>query len=126
MIRPSPSFVAALAAAAWLVPASALAGDAAAGKKAYQDNCAICHGETGKGDGAGAPAPPLGPPRDFTMGDFKFDADGNGKPGEDADLELVITNGAAAYGGSPLMTTWSHLPEADIDNLVAYVRSLKK
>lgn len=126
MIRPSLSFVAALAVAAWLVPASALAGDAAAGKEKFQMFCMTCHGESGKGDGPGG-AGLQPPPRDFSVGDFKFDADGNGKPGEDADLKLVITNGAAAYGGSPLMTPWGGaLTEADIDNLVAYVRSLKK
>ena len=77
-------------------------------------------------------ADPLGdalqpPPRDFSTGDFKFDANGNGTPGEDEDLKLVITNGAGAYGGTPLMTPWGGtLTEEDIDNLVAVIRSLKQ
>jgi len=127
MIRSPLSLVAAAATAvATLAPISALAGDAAAGKEKYAMFCETCHGATGKGDGPGG-AGLQPPPRDFSTGDFKFDADGNGKAGEDADLELVISNGAAQYGGSPLMTPWAGaLTPADIDNLVAYVRSLKK
>ena len=64
--------------------------------------CATCHGETGKGDGPGAQG--MQPsPRDFSKGEFKFDANKNGKTGEDADLKGVISKGAAEFGGSPLM-----------------------
>ena len=123
---PLPIVVAAFAVAAWLVPAAAFAGDAAAGKEKYAMFCETCHGPSGKGDGPGGAALQP-PPRDFSAGDFKFDANGNGKAGEDEDLKLVITNGATAYGGSPLMTPWGGaLTEQDIDNLVAYVRSLKQ
>jgi mono/diheme cytochrome c family protein len=106
-------------------PAAFAAGDAAAGKKNYDMLCFTCHGSTGKGDGpAGAALTPA--PRDFSVGDFKFDADKNGTPGEDADLSLVIKNGAAAYGGNPSMAPWGHLSDQDVANLVAYVRSLKQ
>ncbi|MEM7413361.1 MAG: c-type cytochrome [Myxococcota bacterium] len=115
-----------LAAAAWLFPLGALAGDAAAGKEKYTIFCVTCHGETGKGDGPGG-AGLQPPPRDFSTGDFKFDADGNGTPGEDADLRMVIAQGAAAFGGSPLMTPWGGtLTDEDIDNLVAVIHSLKE
>jgi len=98
------------------------AGDAAKGKVLFETNCASCHGTSGKGDGpVGAALQP--PPRDFTKAEFKFDANKDGKPGEDADLLLVITNGAAAYGGSPLMAPWGHLPEQDRLDLIAYVRT---
>ncbi len=106
-----------------LVPAMASAGDAAAGKPLFQTNCASCHGMGGKGDGpVGAVLNP--PPRDFTTGDFKYDTDGDGKPGTDADLKDVITKGAAAYGGSPLMAPWPTLTAAQVDDVVAYIRSL--
>ncbi len=106
-------------------PAAFAAGDAAAGKKNYDTLCFTCHGAAGKGDGpTGAALTP--PPRDFSIGDFKFDADKNGTPGEDTDLKLVIKNGAGAYGGNPSMAPWGHLSEQDVDDLVAYVRSLKK
>jgi mono/diheme cytochrome c family protein len=107
-----------------LVPAMASAGDAAAGKPQFQANCSSCHGMGGKGDGpVGSALNP--PPRDFTKGDFKYDTDGDGKPGTDADLKNVITKGAAAYGGSPLMAPWPTLKPAQIDDVVAYIRSLK-
>ena len=108
-----------------LFPAMASAGDAAAGKPVFQANCSSCHGMTGKGDGpVGAALTP--PPRDFTKGDFKYDTDGDGTPGSDADLKAVITKGALAYGGSPLMAPWPTLTAAQIDDIVAYIRSLKQ
>lgn len=103
----------------------AAAADAEAGKAVFVTNCASCHGETGKGDGpVGSALDPK--PRDFTEGNFKFDTDDDGKAGTDTDLTNVIKNGAAAYGGSPLMAPWAHLPEEDIANLVAYIRTLEK
>jgi mono/diheme cytochrome c family protein len=116
---------AALAAVLFLLPSSLLAADAAAGKPTFEANCASCHGTTGKGDGpVGMALQP--PPRDFSKGEFKFDADGNGTPGEDADLEAVINQGAAAFGGSPLMAPWPTLSEADVANVIAHIRSLKE
>jgi mono/diheme cytochrome c family protein len=104
-------------------PAAFAAGDAAAGKKNYDTLCFTCHGSAGKGDGpAGAALTP--PPRDFSVGDFKFDADKTGTPGEDAGLALVVMNGAGAYGGNPSLAPWGHLSDPAVADLVAYVRSL--
>jgi mono/diheme cytochrome c family protein len=113
-------------AAATLSAPDAGAGDAAAGKTVYQTYCVSCHGEAGKGDGpVGAALNPR--PRDFSVGDFKYDADGDGKPGADADLKKIVGEGAAAFGGSPLMAPWGgSLSAADIDNVIAFVRSLHK
>jgi mono/diheme cytochrome c family protein len=116
----------ALAAALALAPAAAhAAGDPAAGKVTYMQFCVTCHGEGGKGDG------PVGkalnpPPRDFTKAEFKFDTDKDGKAGTDADLKNVITKGAGAFGGNQLMAPWGHLPASDVDNLIAYIRTLKQ
>ncbi len=120
------ALVALLSLVAWLAPSAAFAGDVEAGKPKYEMFCVACHGATGIGDGPGAvgvqPAP-----RDFSKGDFKFDADGNGTPGEDADLKLVIAKGAAEFGGSSSMTPWAGaLTDEDIDNVVAVIRSLEK
>jgi len=115
----------AIAAALLGLPSLAAAGDAAAGKAPFTANCASCHGETGKGDGpVGAALDPR--PRDFSAGAFKFDTDGDGKPGTDADLTKVIRNGGAAFGGSPLMAPWPTLSDAEVSNVIAYIRSLKK
>ena len=60
--------------------AARAAGDAAKGKILFETNCASCHGTSGKGDGpVGAALDPK--PRDFTVGDFKFDTDKDGKAG---------------------------------------------
>ena len=113
------------AAIAFLVPASASAGDAAAGKIIFDTNCMTCHGMLGKGDGPLSPA--LDPkPRDFSTGVFKFDTDGDGTPGTDVDLKNVIAQGAMAFGGSPLMAPWPAFADADIENVIAYVRMLSE
>ncbi len=99
--------------------AGAHAQDAAKAAQLYKMYCLNCHGE--KGDGQG----PLGktlnpPPRDFTKGEFKFG-------GTDEDIFQVISNGAAAKGGSPMMAPWgAAIPEADRHELVKFIRSLKK
>lgn len=108
--------------------APAFAGDASAplpGEATYRELCAVCHGPLGKGDGpAGLAALPM--PRDFSVGRFKFDADGDGRTGTDQDLFLVIRDGAAAVGGNPLMMAWSQLCDDRVRELVAYLRSLEK
>ncbi len=59
-------------------------------------------------------------------GDFKFDTDGDGESGTDTDLKNVIKKGGLAYDGSPLMAAWPALSDGDLDNLVAFIRSLKQ
>lgn len=105
----------------------ALADDVAKGKEIYNGvgACASCHGELGKGDGIAAAA--LTPkPRSFSEGTFAFDTDKDGKTGTEHDLFNVVTNGAAAYGGSMLMAARPDIAEADRKALVKYVMSLHK
>ena len=108
-----------------VIPAIALAGgNAAQGKKTYDLRCQECHGATGAGDGpAGVAIDP--PPRNFTSGEFKFDADKDGVIGTDEDLQIVIKKGGAAFGGNPVMVPWMQLSDAEVANLIAFIRSLK-
>lgn len=110
------------------LPGSALAADVAAGKAKFMELCVSCHGEGGKGDGptgkalaaAGQPAP-----RDFTVGDFKFDTDKDGKAGTDTDLKNVISKGAMAFGGNAMMAPVV-MNDTDMANVIAFIRSLKQ
>ncbi|MAG29856.1 MAG: hypothetical protein CL908_03060 [Deltaproteobacteria bacterium] len=114
---------------AFAIPSVALAGDIEAGRAKYRELCVTCHGEGGKGDGvtgkalaaAGQPAP-----RDFTVGDFKFDTDKDGSAGSDADIINVVSNGALIYGGSTMMAPTPMLSEADLQNILSFIRSLKQ
>ncbi|MCP4907319.1 MAG: cytochrome c [bacterium] len=111
------------------LPSIASAGDVAAGNAKFQQLCVSCHGPGGKGDGptglaltaAGQPAP-----RDFTIGEFTIDADKDGTAGSDSDLKDVITKGALVFGGSPMMAPAVGLSDADLDNMIAFIRSLKE
>jgi cytochrome c553 len=112
-----------------VIPTASFAADVAAGKAKFQSLCVSCHGEGGKGDGptgkalaaAGQPAP-----RDFTIGEFVLDPDKDGKKGTDADLKLIITKGALVYGGSAMMAPVQGLSDDDLNNIIAFIRSLKK
>jgi mono/diheme cytochrome c family protein len=95
------------------------------GRQLYETNCLSCHGAQGRGDGpVGQGLDPR--PRSFASEAFKFDADGDGTAGTPEDLRLVVANGAAQYGGSPLMAPWGHLGEEQIAAVVAYVQSLRQ
>lgn len=102
-----------------LVAMPALAADAAAGKAKYDALCASCHGAAGKGDGpAGASLNPK--PRNFT------DKAWQAKTSDDQ-IKKVIKGGGPAAGLSPLMPPMgAGLNDADMANVVAYIRSLGK
>ena len=64
--------------------------DLAAGKAAYEQSCARCHGATGAGDGVDAKR--FYPrPRDLTMGVYKFRSTASGTPPTDDDLFQTMT-----------------------------------
>jgi len=117
-------------ATALIAPATALAaGDVEAGREKFQTYCASCHGASGKGDGPTGKALAASgqtAPRDLSKGEFKLDTDGDGKTGTDADIKNVITKGAMAFGGSPMMAPVAGLSDQDLENLVAFIRSLEE
>lgn len=93
--------------------------DLKAGKAAYEQSCARCHGVEGRGDGVDArrfyPRP-----RDLTMGVYKFRSTASGTPPSDEDLFRTITDGLP---GSH-MPDWQHLDEPTRWQLVYYLKSL--
>ena len=106
--------------AVWVVSASAAsAADAAKGNAIFTKSCAGCHGESGKADGTAAAA--LNPkPKDLSDKAYNSKLD-------DAYLHNIISKGGAAVGKAPLMPPFSsQLKEQDINDVVAYIRSLAK
>jgi len=99
-------------------------GNAAEGKKTYDLLCWICHGVSGGGNGPASPGIDP-PPRNFNLGEFKFDADKDGVTGTDEDLFLVIRKGGASFGGNPVMVNWPSLSDAEVANVIAYIRTLE-
>lgn len=89
------------------------------GRQVYEANCIQCHGAAGKGDGYGA-AFLIPPPRDFTVGQFKFRTTSSGALPTDDDLFRTISRGADGTGMPP----WQYLlSDEDRWALVDYVKS---
>ena len=89
---------------------AAVAADAAAGKKVFTDNCTACHSATTNQTIAGPGLKGL-----FKNG--KMPA--SGKPVTDANVRNQILN-----GGNGMPPFKGQLSDADIDNLIAYLKTL--
>ena len=85
----------------------------------YVNRCTVCHGEKGKGDGAGSAA--LEPkPRDFTSPDWQASV-------TDEHLRKIIIYGGTGVGKAPTMPANPDLdakPEV-VAELVKLIRGLK-
>jgi len=91
-----------------------LKGDPEAGKQPFQQQCASCHGNTGKGDGPAARAfnpPPASLQREDLTAEHLF---------------LVTRDGGMAHGLAPTMPAFNRsLNEQQIHDVVAYLVSLR-
>jgi mono/diheme cytochrome c family protein len=87
------------------------------GRLIYRENCAPCHGDSGKGDGVGARSLPVRP-ADHTNGALM-------SARTDAFLRDIIAKGGGAMGLSSFMPAWQGVfKEKEIQDLVGYIRSL--
>lgn len=90
------------------------AGDPAKGQAIYQAKCITCHGPQGKGDG------PIGPQLKPPAADFT-NAESKKKSADE--LRSTIENGKP----NTAMVAWkSQLSTGEIDDVVAYVLTLRK
>lgn len=88
------------------------------GERSYVLYCRACHGD--KGDGKGPAATGLRPPpRDFTLGEFKFAAVPSGTLPNDEDLVRTVRSGL--HGTA--MRAWDGVPEKNLLEIVQYLKT---
>jgi mono/diheme cytochrome c family protein len=116
-----PGAIGLLASALGLGLAQSASGqpDLSAGARVFRDNCAVCHGATGDGQGMAAHHF-KSPPRDLTRGHFKFRSTASGQIPTDADLVRMIVRGVPSTG----MVPQDHLSSDEVGAVVASVKSL--
>jgi mono/diheme cytochrome c family protein len=90
--------------------------DVEAGKALYEQRCAPCHGPDGKANTPTAKALQP-PPRDHTDGAYMNKL-------SDSHLFRVIKEGGPAVGKSPIMPPQFDLKEDQLNNIVAFLRTL--
>lgn len=109
----------ALSGLAICLPFIAEAADTEKGKTLFAQRCAMCHGEKGAGDGIlAATMPADAKPRNLAEWKLKFATD-------DAKLKDLLKKGGAGVGLNALMPPQADLTDADLDNLVAFLHTLK-
>lgn len=97
-----------------MVAAAMAAGDASQGAPIYAANCQACHGARADGHGPAAAALKP-PPTDFTQAAYW---DGR----KDSQVKAVIRSGKP---GSSMMA-FTQLSDAELDSVVAYLKSHKR
>jgi cytochrome c oxidase cbb3-type subunit 3 len=90
--------------------------DLSEGKKVFETRCFVCHGRDGKGDGPSATGL-AEKPQDLTDPNWQ-------KSNSDDLIGIVIKQGGVAIGKTGAMPPNPDLTQAQIQSLVAFVRSL--
>jgi mono/diheme cytochrome c family protein len=88
------------------------------GRAVFEQQCAPCHGRTGRGDGDWA-ADVSDKPRNFRSGIFKFRSTPLGSLPTTADLERTVRGGISGT----MMPAFTHLSEHDLKAVLTYVKS---
>lgn len=91
------------------------------GRRAFEQNCAICHGSLGDGQGM-AGMMVRTKPRDFRPGIFKFRSTPTGSLPTDEDLLQTITQGLRGTG----MVSQSDLPEGERRAVIEYLKTFSE
>jgi mono/diheme cytochrome c family protein len=108
--------------------ASLLAPRLERGQVLFEQRCAGCHGNDGRGNGAAAKfvgdnlggEGKLAPPRDIAWGVFKFQSRDVGKLPTDEDLFATVRRGLPGAA----MPAWTELGDQQVWDLVDYVKHL--
>ena len=88
------------------------------GAQAYVQYCRACHGD--KGDGKGPAAKGLRPPpRDFTLGVFKFAAVPAGTLPHDEDIDRIVRTGL--HGTA--MLAWDAVPQKQLEEIIQFLKT---
>lgn len=88
------------------------------GERDYALYCRACHGDHGDGKGPAA-AGLRPPPRDFTLGTFKFAAVAGGTLPNDDDLVRIVRSGL--HGTA--MRAWDGVPEENLQAIIQYLKT---
>jgi mono/diheme cytochrome c family protein len=103
-------------------PGADLPANTPAGKRIYAQRCAVCHGPDGRGNGPAAPS--LIPrPRDFTLGQFKYQTTPGGQPPSESDLTRTVREGLQA---SAMPYFGDLLSDPEIREVVGYVMAFAR
>ncbi|MFK7816907.1 MAG: cytochrome c [Gammaproteobacteria bacterium] len=86
-----------------------------AGEKVYKARCALCHGESGQGDGRMSKVIKNPPPFDLTESVMPVEY-----------LQLIVSNGGEPVGRSPQMPPWNdELTDTELESVVLYIHGLR-
>ncbi len=91
------------------------------GKRVYEENCGVCHGLSGDGQGMAAHMFQT-PPRDFREGKYKFRSTPTGSLPLDSDLFRSVKSGVRGTA----MIPQDHLSDEEIGAVVQYIKSFSE